>query len=77
MKLNREAWQPCSKCDEMVACSTCINRFKRDIDRPCIECWQGDRWESALRNYCPNCGRPLTKRAWDELETRIETLQKG
>ena len=27
MKLNREAWQPCSKCDEMVACSTCINRL--------------------------------------------------
>lgn len=77
MKLNREAWKQCGTCCELIFCSTCIHQFKGPVDPPCASCYRGDHWESALRNYCPQCGRPLTKRAWDELETRIDTLQKG
>lgn len=77
MKLNREAWKKCGTCCELIFCSTCIHQFKSPVDPPCVSCYRGDHWESALHNYCPHCGRPLTKRAWDELETRIETLQKG
>lgn len=77
MKLNREAWKKCGTCSELIFCGTCIHRFKSATHHPCVLCRSGDHWESTLHNYCPHCGRPLTKRAWDELETRIETLQKG
>lgn len=41
----------------------------REAWEPCSECEpneliMGDR-------YCPQCGRPLTEKAWDELKKRI------
>lgn len=28
-------------------------------------------------HYCPNCGRPLTPVAWEEMRKRLEALNDG
>lgn len=70
--INREAWEPCEVC-------------KKQED-PCIKdgCFRRNRWKCGFgcdkykefvvlrkSKFCPNCGRPLTDKAWDELEKRI------
>ena len=80
MKLNREAWQPCSECDKPKGrnCLNCVHSLTTITNEPCASCFGHNHWEPEDdQRYCPCCGRPLSKRAWDKLETRIETLQKG
>lgn len=80
MKLNREAWQPCSECDKPKGrnCLNCVHSLTTITNEPCASCFGHNHWEPEDdQRYCPRCGRPLSKRAWDKLETRIETLQKG
>ena len=38
-------------------------------DDYCSAC--GKKLCSRFKNYCPNCGRPLTEEAWAALEKRI------
>lgn len=40
-------------------------------DQPCIEC---SSWNEApiTFDYCPRCGRPLTKKGWEQLDENIK-----
>lgn len=44
-------------------------------DDYCSAC--GKKLCSRFQNYCPNCGRPLTKEAWAELEGNVLGGWKG
>lgn len=69
--INREAWKPCEKCDELY-CSMCKSRNRALDQEPCFSCHSGSKWESANHNFCGECGRPLNEQAWEELEKRLD-----
>lgn len=62
MKINREAWKPCEKCqyeDEEM-------RIYYPSD------WDGGiGFEMDYAIFCPKCGRPLNEQAWEILEKRL------
>lgn len=68
IQIDREAWQPCEKCK---TCASCISSTEsaKDPKSMCFncQCYGNHR----PRNFCPNCGRPLTPEAWAELEKRL------
>ena len=40
-------------------------------------CMKGISANSAFRiNFCPECGRPLTDEAWDEMKNRLEKIKR-
>ena len=64
--IDREAWEPCQKCK---TCASCTDSIGDPNELPCSQCEQYSNYMP--RNFCPNCGRPLTEEAWDELEKRL------
>lgn len=68
----REAWEPCYMCKD-DNCATCINVGLYRGYAPCNTCYdEGNQYEAA--SFCPNCGRPLTVDAWEELEKRLNMV---
>lgn len=70
MYIDRESWKPCEEC---VSCSNCKNQEDYDpyegILGECAHCYCHENFEPY--NFCHECGRPLTPKAWDVLEKRI------
>ena len=64
--IDREAWEPCECCGRKT-CTTC-RRFPWH-DEACKKCENQNLW--VPNKYCHNCGRPLTKEAWADLEKRL------
>ena len=66
--IDREAWEPCA---------TCSNEYHQKI-KAIVERYHGMITETKeLKvHYCPKCGRPLTEKAWDELETRLRGVKR-
>ena len=64
--INREAWEPCPLCGEYK-----VFQFKAwgTIDS-CLG--NPDCMGTSL--FCPHCGRPLTEKAWAELEKRMGVM---
>lgn len=69
-KIDREAWEPCEKCNTCWTCKLALNEFVRE---PCMSCGAFKNHKSL--NFCPWCGRPLTEEAWAEMERRIESCR--
>lgn len=68
-KLDRNRWEGCNICTKKY-CFTCsFSRFS--IGKPCMDCFDGSFYKEDDRNFCQNCGRPLTEEAWVELERRV------
>lgn len=68
--IDREAWEPCESC---MTCDTCKNRDEYNpyegMLGDCGTCYKKSNYDPD--NFCRKCGRPLTDKAWDELEKRI------
>lgn len=64
--IDREAWEPCEKCNTCWTCKLALNEFVRE---PCMSCGAFKNHKSL--NFCPWCGRPLTDEAWAELERKV------
>ena len=71
-RIDRSKWEPCDNCKK--ACWNCKHNLLccEGNDKECDDCVNQSKWEFlAYQNYCPKCGRPLTKEAWAELERRV------
>lgn len=70
--IDREAWEPCSRCRPQ---ENLLDRFSGHeflIDDAEIYFYDSDDgWEGEEIKFCPWCGRPLTEGAWAELEKRV------
>lgn len=64
---DRSKWKPCSKCK---SCASCKDSASSVREMPCLGC-EGYCYYSP-RNFCPECGSPLTNAAWEMLEKRLE-----
>lgn len=64
--IDLEEWEPCSKCR---SCASCLSSIESVKYYPCLQC---ERYENfSPRNFCPECGRPLTPEARAMLEKRL------
>lgn len=75
-RIDREKWEPCEFCGEWIE-GDCTPK-EQDAGYKlyagyCKQVAVDDFWECETDDvrYCPNCGRPLTPEAWEELERRI------
>ena len=68
--IDREAWKPCGEC--APNCSWCKNNDEssRTTPKVCRECKRHSNYEPEYK-FCCECGRPLTEKAWAELEKRM------
>lgn len=64
--IDREAWEPCPKCK---SCASCTGSIGDPNVLPCSQCEEHCYY--IPRNFCPECGRPLTEEAWVMLEKRL------
>lgn len=68
--IDREKWEPCKEC---VSCENCQNN--EDFDPyegsygECGQCCDNSKFKP--KNFCYDCGRPLTPEAWAEFEKRV------
>ena len=64
--IDREAWEPCKLCSGAKYVYGHASAVVQNEDKGQIETEvEGDF------DYCPECGRPLTPEAWDEMEKRL------
>ena len=71
----RVRWKGCDSCK--AACWNCSHNLLccEDNDKECHYCFDQSMWEyNNYRDYCPDCGRPLTDEAWAELEQRLQGM---
>lgn len=66
--IDREAWKSCKAC---TGCASCRHSLASGSDSKsaCFWCDNHNRYKP--RSFCPECGRPLTEEAWEELEKRV------
>lgn len=64
--IDRDKWGPLEDCK---SCASCENSTRNSSDMPCVCCEDYCYW--LPRKFCPECGRPLTEKAWAELERRV------
>ena len=72
MKINREAWKPCPRCQprRVIPKEGCRHEFIiQDDGLFMYDTAFG--WEGVTIDFCPWCGRPLTEKAWEILEKRL------
>lgn len=68
-QLDRSRWKGCKECIPLW-CGTCVRYDHRSTGDPCTtSCIRYSKHTPV--NFCKNCGRPLTKEAWAELERRL------
>lgn len=66
------SWELCDHCKPSKNALDRWGPHQFPIDGNEIYCYDTDNgWEGEEINYCPWCGRPLTEKAWDELEKKI------
>ena len=74
-RVDREAWEPCLFCCEErkwrrpLAFDEAGDAVTIEIDGNAAAI-ESDSMGFIIK-FCPECGRPLTNKAWDELEKRI------
>lgn len=78
-RIDREKWEPCEFCGEWIG-GDCTPK-EQDAGYKLYAGYYkqvavDDFWECETDDvrYCPNCGRPLTPEALEELEKRLMTL---
>ena len=74
--IDREVWEPCAKC---VGCGNCYYFLYDDDEYPCDKCLKGSTAKNPYPEFkpigfCKHCGRPLTEKAWAELEKRTGAM---
>lgn len=66
--IDRDKWGQCHKCRSCWTCKSAIEPVRAENSK-CFPCEDLSNYEPL--NYCPHCGRPITEKAWAELEMRI------
>lgn len=64
MKIDRSKWEPCKVCGKAYGA---ISATYATEDLQGLTTTN----HSFYAKYCPQCGRPLTEKAWKELERRL------
>lgn len=65
-QIDREAWEPCGCCKDAQEIHGWAMSVQKSKDGTrCMTSFEG------AFKHCPECGRPLTPEAWDELEKRL------
>ena len=69
-EIDRDKWELCGEC--VPNCSWCkyYNEELRHMPKVCEDCKHKSNYEPEYK-FCYECGRPLTKDAWADLEKRI------
>lgn len=67
-------WGECTSCHKCSSCRYSIEGNANDPVTPCYECSNFNNYTP--RNFCPDCGRPLTKEGKQMLERMILKLNK-
>lgn len=60
IKIDREAWKPCKYCEFGIYSDAMFD-------------YEAGHIELA---HCPKCGRPITEKAWKQLESRLKVLHE-
>lgn len=68
--IGQEKWEPCVMCKSCTNCWFCMNS---KTGRPCADCDEYSKFNPV--SYCRYCGRPLTGKAWEQLEKRLRRVQ--
>lgn len=66
--IDREAWKSCKAC---TGCASCRHSLASGSDSKSACFWCDNHNKYKPRSFCPECGRPLTEEAWEELEKRV------
>lgn len=66
--IDREAWKSCKAC---TGCASCRHSLASGSDSKSACFWCDNHNKYRPRSFCPECGRPLTEEAWEELEKRV------
>lgn len=74
VKLDRIRWEGCPICISR-ACETCKYTYYDKSAFPCCDCFRTNRF--VPDGFCPACGRPITEKAWAELERRMNGGQEN
>lgn len=72
----RNAWEPCADC--RPTCGVCANCYAWDrYGKPqvCEDCIDASNF-TPDDNFCSNCGRPMTKKAWAMLIDKLKEMKK-
>lgn len=74
IRLNRSKWKACPKCEDYSykCCANCANLGY--FESPCLSCEHTDKWKPCS-NFCSACGRPLTDKAWNVLEEKLNKMR--
>ena len=69
--IDREAWVPCCFCKSCGNCEEAgkVTGEKINYAHPCHSCLDCDNFNPVA--FCRYCGRPITEKAWAELEKRL------
>lgn len=72
--IDRNTWEACDTCSP--SCKTCANYNGWDTYGAPNICKICDDYSNYTPddNFCQNCGRPLTERAWAQLEKRVSEM---
>lgn len=70
--IDRSELEPCEKCISCANCKRGDEELCSRLYEECETCHKYSNFEP--RNFCSECGRPLTDAAWDMLEKRLEKL---
>lgn len=72
-KIDRQVWKPCESC---VSCENCENNGDYNpyegVYGECGPCYCYSNFKPV--NFCRECGKPLTEKAWDEMEKRVRVV---
>lgn len=70
--IDRNAWWECFT--KPNTCESCEAYMKSSEERKriCSDCHERSRYIQA--DFCPRCGKPLTEKAWDEMEKRVRVV---
>nr|DAT62596.1 MAG TPA: DNA-directed RNA polymerase [Caudoviricetes sp.] len=70
--IDRNAWWECFT--KPNTCESCEVYVKSSEERKsiCSDCHERSRYIQA--DFCPRCGKPLTEKAWDEMEKKVRVV---
>lgn len=70
--IDRNSWWECFT--KPNTCESCEVYLKGSEERKsiCSDCHERSRYIQA--DFCPRCGKPLTEKAWDEMEKRVRVV---
>lgn len=73
--IDRNEWWECFT--KPNTCESCEVYMKSSEERKsiCSDCHERSRYIQA--DFCPRCGKPLTEKAWDEMEKRVRCISNG